>query len=167
MDNINIFEIIDNSEILNNDFLFEVNNLECGTTFLLDFEKEKYTPLEKYIYDIACYHFKRLNIELTSNVFVEFWHKIKDSTNNFHVDCDEILRSENNIFVYPLLSCVNYLNTNNIPTVITNVDKSIYIYKDFEKETKLFFSFPVKNKQLTFDKIYSTKMYYNIIYPNV
>jgi hypothetical protein len=113
--------------------------------------------LEKYVHDIAMFHLKRLqkdceiDCEINNNTyFVEFWVKDKYQTSALHVDCDEYLKKEQLEYNYPLLSSVTYLNDSNIPTVITNIDMDRYMYKDFEKDLKLFFSFPKKGKQITF-----------------
>ena len=43
---------------------------------LLDTSKTKFDLLEKVVYDISMYHFKRLNINFSLNEhYVEFWFK--------------------------------------------------------------------------------------------
>jgi hypothetical protein len=86
--------------------------------------------------------------------YIEFWSKNKYDTCSLHVDCDEYLKKEQLEYNYPLLSSVSYLNDCNFPTLITNIDMERYMYKDFEKDLSLFFSFPKKNKQITFDGKY-------------
>jgi hypothetical protein len=120
-----------------------------SNTHLLDFTKKKYSILEKYVHDIAIFHVKRMGIMSLENHYIEFWVKDK-STYGLHVDCDESIK--NITYKYPLLSCITYLNDNQSkPTIITNIDMECYKYKRFEKQTEIFFSFPVKNKQITFD----------------
>ena len=151
MEKIKIWKINDSNciptkeEIINN--LFE-------KTRLLDLTKTKYSKIEKYVYDIAIYHFNKLkiNININSNYFVEFWIKSKFDTYKLHVDCDENLKNSNLDYDYPLLSCLTYFNETNTPTIITNVDMDKYIYKKFNKETSIFFSFPKINKQITYNK---------------
>jgi len=41
---------------------FISENQWLGQTHLLDLSKPEYTLIEKYVYDIAMFHFKRLNI---------------------------------------------------------------------------------------------------------
>ena len=72
---------------------------------LLDTSKTKFDLLEKVVYDISMYHFKRLNISFNSNeYYIEFWFKDsitkintynQESINSFHCDCDENERKIN------------------------------------------------------------------------
>jgi hypothetical protein len=120
-------------------------------TVLLDLTKNKYTLIEKYVYDIAMFHFARLKIRDIENHAIEFWCKSKFQTPALHVDCDESLKRKGS-YVYPLLSCVTYLNdVSGCPTIITNVDMDCYKYKDFESQNEVILSLPVRNKQITFD----------------
>jgi hypothetical protein len=169
MENIKIWSLSE-FEYYTNELFKEINlNLDnnCGTS-LLNMDKSNYSTLEKYVYDIAMFHLKRLqnsertesseNIvsvdEIKDKYYVEFWVKNKCQTSALHVDCDEYLRKEELEYSYPLLSSVTYLNDCDIPTVITNIDMDRYMYKDFEKDLNLFFSFPKKGKQITFDGKY-------------
>ena len=121
-------------------------------TMLLDLTKSSYSLIEKYVYDIVAFHFARLNISDTENHFVEFWCKSKFDTHTLHLDCDEKLKKTKGEYEHPLLSCVTYLNdAPNSPTVITNVDLECYKYKEFEEQTEIVLSLPVRNKQITFD----------------
>jgi hypothetical protein len=123
----------------------------CSGTFLLDLTRSNYTLIEKYVYDIAMFHFARLKIRDIENHAIEFWCKSKFHSHTLHVDCDESLKRKG-VYVYPLLSCVTYLNDDSsCPTIITNVDMDCYKYKEFESQTELILSLPVRNKQITFD----------------
>jgi hypothetical protein len=121
-------------------------------TMLLDLTKSSYSLIEKYVYDIAMFHFARLNISDMENHFVEFWCKSKFDTHTLHLDCDEKLKKKTGEYEHPLLSCVTYLNdAPNSPTIITKVDLECYKYKEFEEQTEIVLSLPVRNKQITFD----------------
>jgi hypothetical protein len=132
------------------------------STQLLDlFKTSEYTLFEKFVYDVALFHFKQLNIDIINenksgecNYYVEFWCKNKFNTHRLHVDCDESQKMQNLKYIYPLLSCVTYLNNNPCPTIITNIDMESYKYKEFENQTELFLSIPNCNKQITFDGKY-------------
>ena len=151
MENINIWKI--NEVHLTNELIIEIdNNCNCNETKLLDMNKSNYSILEKYVYDIAVFHAKRLSIK--EEYFVEFWIKKKYHTHILHVDCDEQLKTEQLEYRFPLLSIVNYLNDSTIPTVISNIDIDRFMYKEFEKDIGLFFSFPRKQKQITFNGKY-------------
>jgi hypothetical protein len=158
MENINIWKL--NETPYMDKVLNEINNILEKGNYLLDMNKQKYSILERYVYDIASFHLKRLNTHIEShddiknNYYIEFWGKSKHVTSVLHVDCGEELKIEQLEYKYPLLSSVTYLNDCNIPTVITNIDMDRYMYKDFEKDQNLFFSFPKKGKQITFDGKY-------------
>jgi len=93
-----------------------------------------------------------LNIYDMENHFVEFWCKSRFDTHALHLDCDEKLKKTSGKYEHPLLSCVTYLNdVPNSPTIITNVDLECYKFKDFEEQTEIVLSLPVRNKQITFD----------------
>jgi len=150
MNKIDIWEINFNIETI-------INVIDSNIflpTKLLNLNKTKYSLFEKFIYDTACFHFKRLNIEINENYYVEFWCKNKFETQSLHLDCDENEKKHKNNYIYPLLSCVTYFNDNESPTVITNVNLENYKYKEFEKQTEIFFSFPRSNKQITFNGNY-------------
>lgn len=108
-----------------------------------------YSALEKVVYEIASFHFNRLEIEKKHWV-VEFWFKTTPDTNNFHLDCDERLKKIEDKMVHPILSCVTYLNDHLCPTILTSVNNENYKFKEFEEQTSLYLSFPREGKQITF-----------------
>jgi len=116
---------------------------------ILNKSKQKFSLLEKYIYDLTQFYHKKNNLNFENN-YIEFWCKTKIENTNLHVDCDENLR-KNNIYEYPSKSLVTYFNNNNNPTILTNIDYNQFIYKNFEKDNELLFSLPVENKVLIFD----------------
>ena len=127
-------------------------NFVHKNTMLLDLTKPAYSLIEKYVYDSAMFHFARLNISDMENHFVEFWCKSRFDTHALHLDCDEKLKKTSGKYEYPLLSCVTYFNdVPNSPTIITNVDLECYKYKEFEEQTEIVLSIPIRNKQITFD----------------
>jgi hypothetical protein len=141
MENINIWNLTE--QIYTDKLLQEidVNVANNSNTFLLDMKKTNYSILEKYVYDIAMFHIKRLqNTENTENsenhisideikdkYYVEFWVKDRYKHSTLHVDCDENLKKQELEYSYPLLSSVTYLNDCDIPTVITNIDMDRYM----------------------------------------
>ena len=78
-----------NTEFENEKIINSINKKNHIGTKLLDLKKEKYSIFERFIYDTAMYHFKRLNIEVTEKNYVEFWCKNTFDTHKLHVDCDE------------------------------------------------------------------------------
>lgn len=119
-----------------------------GVTYLLNMNNKNKDILELYLHSIAKNMFKQMNIDDTENYFVEFWWKNK-ATHAFHVDCDEELKNNESKYVHPLLSCVNYLNDNVNPIIITNINVEQFTYKDFDNGS-ISLVFPQKNTLLTF-----------------
>lgn len=154
---INLF---DNNKI--NENIIDLIKIKPKQLYLLNFKKEQFTLIEKYVYDIAIFHLKRLNIDLNDEIFIEFWFKSKiiDSfdkiygVNNFHIDCDEELKKNSNKIMHPILSCVTYGTDCLYPTVITDISYDDYKFKNFENKEMLEIIFPEKNKQITFDGSY-------------
>jgi hypothetical protein len=146
----NIQNLISNKEMMG-----IIDNNASKSTKLLDLSKESYSTFEKFVYDTAVYHFKRLNIDIncinSGKYYIEFWCKNKFDTHKLHVDCDEYEKKTKLNYIYPLLSCVTYFNDNKCPTIITNVDMDTYKYKEFDSQTEIFLSMPKCNKQITFD----------------
>jgi hypothetical protein len=163
MDSIQLWHI--KNKISNEDMINIINKNVNNSTKLLNLTKETFDAYEKVVYDIALCHFNRLNININSSkYYVEFWCKNKFDTHRLHIDCDEYEKKTKMNYVYPLLSCVTYFNDNYCPTIITNIDLESYKYKEFDKQTELFLSFPKCNKQITFNGKYyhgSTILDYN------
>ena len=148
---INIWQT-SNTEIINSAILAKINNLvetNMTCTYLLNISNSKFDILEKYVYDTAMYHLKRLNI--TETYYIEFWVKNKFMTHTLHVDCDENEKHTKETYSYPFLSCLSYFNDATTPTVISNIDIERCMYKEFDSNIELFFSFPETNKHITFN----------------
>ena len=139
-----------------NNKLYEIL-VECSSitdiTYLLN-TKTTMSVIEKFVFDLAMYHFKRLNIEYDDNKYIEFWFKNdKKNSKNLHIDCDEYARNINKDKPYdvPFLSCLTYFNNNDIsPTIMTNIDKEHYHNKDLENG-EIVLSFPKKMKHICFN----------------
>lgn len=158
MTELNKITVWDISTTIDNDIIvsFLNNNYKNKGTKLLNLNKNiiDYDLIEKYVYNIALFHFNRLNIDIVKdnlNNFVEFWWKNEADVDNFHLDCDEYIKNNTGNYIHPMLSCVTYFNNHNCPTIITNIDFETYKYKDFNKLNSIYMSFPCKNKHITFD----------------
>ena len=135
----------DNIKILN--YIKKINHKHM----LLDLTKTKFNCLEKFVYETALFHFKRLGLIVDPKTnHVEFWYKDKFDTHKLHMNSDESENTTNN-YIYPLQTCVSYFSKSDYPTIITNIDIESYTYKDFASQTEIFLSFPELNKQITFD----------------
>ena len=118
-------------------------------TYVLDIKKNKFDTLEKYVYDIAKFHFERLKLELNDNYAIEFWLVDGFGKNQqFHVDYQEVEKLIFNKKVTPILTTVTYFNDCDYPTILTNLDSSNNL--ENEKET-VYISFPKMGKHIAFD----------------
>jgi hypothetical protein len=134
------------------------NNEHKKRLYILNTNKDSFDIIEKFVYDTAKTHFERLGLDIDKHV-VEFWYKKyvsfdddpTNKVNNFHIDCDENEFKYNNTYYKPLLSCVSYFNTNNFPTIITNIDIDDYKFKNFNNKKDIKLIFPEEKKQITFD----------------
>ncbi len=127
---------------------------------LLNYNKKKFNLLEKFVYDIALYHFSRLNLEWDNdNYYIEFWvknnkySKKHNIIHSFHYDKDETYYHTNNIFKYPLFSTVTYLNDSIHPTIITDIlNNDMNNIEQLKKRDKeIYISFPKKLKHIYFN----------------
>ena len=159
---VNIFDIYSDNLINEidqiNNFIM-LNNIGKQSTlcdfWLLDTNQKTFSLLEKYIYDIAMFQFKNLNIEFDpTKHFIEFWWRNDVSLNNFHIDCDVNERAYSGIYKLPLLSNVVYFNETLYPTILTTTDLEQYKYKDFENNKSLYISLPKKGKIISFNSAY-------------
>jgi len=153
MEAINWNITLTDNAINTNEIILDICSTLVSNTYLLNTEQDNFDLLEKYIYDVAMFHFKQLNIEYNKDTnYIEFWYKNKVNLhNNFHFDCDEYERIVNNDYIYPLLSNIIYLNDSEYPTIITNINLEKYKYKEFDDEKDITIIFPKKNKMLSFD----------------
>jgi len=152
--NLNTWKIsIDNENAQR--ILLDSFGLHNPLTYLLDTNKLNYSVIEKFVYEIAAFHFNRLNIPFDENKYVEFWlkHKSPIGNDNYHFDCDEYDKHVNNPskLITPLLSCIVYMNNNENPTIITNIDQETYNTANFNENNTLTLSFPKYLKHVTFD----------------
>ncbi len=116
-----------------------------------------FSPIEKFVYELAMFHFSRLNIKFDPTIhYIEFWTKNEKNIlpngiiHRFHIDKDEKhLRYHNELFI-PILATVTYLEDNLCPTIITNIpNKSDFINNVTNKNIIL--SFPKKLNHICFD----------------
>jgi hypothetical protein len=149
MENSNIW-CFDNLNIIN-EIKDYAKNME--NPLFLDLNKENFDVLEKYVFETAMYHINNNNISLNDDIFIEFY--FKDITNNLSINYDEC-KKENGNYVYPLITCITYLNENSSPLLITDIDIEKYIYKDFFSEKHISILYPKIGNQVTIDcsKIY-------------
>lgn len=157
----------DNSNLWNIDYnIYEKKIIDCIKNqthhlSLLDVEKPTFDIIEKVVYEIAMFHFKRLNINFNPNEnYIEFWFKnyiantnqhTPNNINLFHYDCDEVEKNKKNNNIHPLLSCTTYFNDNEFPLLLSNIKLEDYKFKKFENKNSLKLIFPKKNSHFSFD----------------
>jgi hypothetical protein len=149
-------------ENINNDELSDyinINNKIMGETFILDTNKENFNILEKYVYELANFHLKRLGKKYDPNIYkLEFWFKNEDLKkrrdnkiiHEFHIDRDERSCDEENLQKIPFLSTVTYLTNSKFPTLISNIKKG---YDSIDKKNfdhNILLSTAKKNKHISF-----------------
>jgi hypothetical protein len=157
----------DNSNLWNIDYnIYEEQLIDCIKNYkqglnLLNVENTTFDVIEKVVYEIAMFHFQRLNINFNPNEnFVEFWFKRHIANNNektpyninqFHYDCDEVEKIKKNNHIHPVLSCTAYFNDNDFPLLLSEIKLEEYKFKKFENKNSLKLIFPKKNTHFSFD----------------
>ncbi len=136
-------------EIIQNTQLWD-NNMDYG--WLLSKDKNKYSLLEKYVYELAQYSCNNADLNF-EECTIEFWTKHHGIPSEFHIDCDEHIKFKTPLNLkLPSLSNIFYINDNNLsPTLITEIDLEKYMYKEFNHEKFIGISVPKKNKLITFN----------------
>ena len=139
------------------------NNGDFKTsTNILNTNQTVFTLVEKIIYELAMFHFKRLNIEYDPNrYFIEYWWKSytfstdkvfkSNQLHSFHSDKDEYAYRATKKLIHPFLATVTYLNDSLFPTLITSTpeklrDDNTQIILD----KGLLLSFPKEMKHICF-----------------
>lgn len=141
-----------NKEIDN--FLIYHNTL--NTNFFLNIKNDRFSFIEKFIYDNIKFHTKRLNIEL-NNKHVSFWGKLNEYNFEYlhmHFDhCDYESRVYKSEKIKPIFTSLIYFNDNFNPTLISDIDRNMMNNNVFhhEKNNKLILSFPKKLKNIVFN----------------
>lgn len=143
---------------INDDIVDKLENYIINTTnldlYILNFNKVNFDFIEKFVYDMALFHLNNYNIELNHNHQIEFWIKNGNNyVNSLHFDCDEVLRADN-VYEYPILSCVTYFDDSNYPFILTDIDVENYKYKNFDESKELYILFPNKYNHVSFNPKY-------------
>ncbi len=136
-----------------------IEKIKTNKIYLLDTNKNYFNILEKYVYELAMFHFARLNIVYDKEkYFIEFWNKNEKNCkenniiHSFHSDKDELRLEQKNELVYPLLSTVTYLTDSECPTIITNIPyHHINKLEELENNNLIYLSFPKEFKHIAFN----------------
>jgi len=147
--NINFKNNNELKEILVNEFI-KLHQEDRGLK-LLNTNVQEYSLIEKFIYDIAMFHFKRLKIDFNKKYHhIEFWTNDRDChPDSLHLDCDEVA-CRNEIKSTPILSTITYFSDIHNPTIITNITEQNVITNYYDN-IDLFVSFPKFLKHISFN----------------
>jgi hypothetical protein len=129
-------------------------SLKYHSAYILDQNKNRFDFIEKLVYDLSKFHLKNINMDIDKdNIKLEFWFKTTDSYGRvMHTDGDDNAKALGKPSPVPLMSILLYLNNNNNPTLITNIDEESYKYKNFTDENKnLSIVFPKKMRSIVFN----------------
>ena len=105
--------------------------------YLLDTSKNRYSILEKYVYDIAILHKTRLNIEDT--IYISFYANEKSA----HISMDNNEQT-------PFLTIATFFESSINPFIITHINNEMYKYKEFIN-TDFLLIYPNKLQQIIFE----------------
>jgi hypothetical protein len=130
---------IDNNLFYN--LLESINKID-EKSFILDTDKTNFNIIEKLCYEIALFHFERLNILFDSTKYIEFSFKTEFNNNL------ELEKKDNQI---PFLKTLTYLNNSNNISLITNIDCETYKYKNFNDSHNICFSLHKKLNHISFE----------------
>ena len=135
-------------------------DLYVNKVFLLDLDKfdnfkenVNIDIIEKLVYDIYNFHYKKFN-EL-GNTYITFSFKTSDKNDknkiNLKIKYDEHKKINENKFKYPLFHSITYLTDSIYPLLITNVDNNQYKFKEFKNQENIVFCFPKKGNHIVFN----------------
>ena len=141
----------DFKQIMNEIKLHEFNN-----KYVLNIENQCFNLIEKFVFEISNFHITKINLN-KSDICIEYFIENLTTTN---MDIDYI--KNKNTFAdykenyYPIITTITYLNDNDIPDVLTNIDIESYMFKNINENVEFGLSFPKKLKHISFngDKYY-------------
>lgn len=160
--NINIENEFYKNELLKTIIYDDDHKKYNNNIFFLNTDTESFTIIEKFVYEIAMFHFNRLGITYDANIHdIEFWikHTYRTDT-SLHIDHNE---NERKLGVTPvstpILSTVTYfIDNDNTPTIITNI-KTENIFNELDPQ-EVYLSFPKFLKHISFN---GGKYYHNML----
>jgi hypothetical protein len=141
-DSINSWDLEFKNEI---DILNEINLFKINIKYLLDVEKENFNIIEELVYELSKFHLEKINLN-EKDVFIEFC--IENLKKN-KIDINYCNNNEE--LIAPLVSTITYINKNNIPDILINIDLESYKFKNINNATTLGFSFPKFLKHISFE----------------
>jgi len=131
---------------------FDNINEKTKVYFCLDKNKDEFTIIEKLIYDIVVYHFKRLKLDINDDSYhIECWTHYRSCNGyNLHIDVDEPEYKNNNMLYLPFLTTLTYFNDIPNPTMITGVTDENFS-NDVYLNSDIYLTFPKMLKHISFE----------------
>jgi hypothetical protein len=127
------------------------------SAFILDKTKLVMDIVEKLVFDLSKFYLNQTNDDIMSdNIYIEFWFKsICTYSKALHTDGDDESLKYRKISRSPNMSILLYLNDNDNPTLITNINEEAYKFKQLSNENKnICIVFPKKMRSIVFDGNY-------------
>ena len=153
---LSVYDISFNNE--NTSLYLSIMSNECASSiksfqaYILNKKSENIDFIEKIVYDLSKFHLDNMNKDIRNeNITIEFWFKANITKN--HIDGDVNGIGHRGFSCSPLCSILVYLNDNENPTLLTNIDNESYKYKKITNK-ELFLIFPKKLKSIIFDRSY-------------
>ena len=156
---LSVYDISFNNE--NTSLYLSIMSNECTSSiksfqsYILNKKSENIDFIEKIVYDLSKFHLDNMNKDIRNeNITIEFWFKANITYGKeIHIDGDVNGIHHRGFSCSPLCSILVYLNDNENPTLLTNIDNESYKYKKITNK-ELFIIFPKKLKSIIFDRSY-------------
>ena len=142
-----------NLSLINNiDFTNEILLFKINSKYLLNSEKDEFNLIEKIVYELASFHIQKLELN-EKDVFIEFCieNLITKKMKIDYYKNNQIYSDEKFDISTPIISTITYLNNNNIPDILTNIDIESYNFKNINSKNIMVFSFPKFLKHISFE----------------
>jgi len=132
-----------------------ISSINVFQAYILNKNSKNIDFIEKIVYDLSKFHLDSLNKDIQDeNITIEFWFKANITyKRDIHIDGDDNGIIHRGFSSSPLCSILVYLNDNENPTLLTNIDNESYKYKNITNK-ELYFIFPKKLKSIIFDGSY-------------
>jgi hypothetical protein len=120
-----------------------ISSINVFQAYILNKNSKNIDFIEKIVYDLSKFHLDSLNKDIQDeNITIEFWFKANITyKRDIHIDGDDNGIIHRGFSSSPLCSILVYLNDNENPTLLTNIDNESYKYKNITNK-ELYFIFP-------------------------
>lgn len=139
-------------KILLEEFNYCKHDKESILNYFLDIKKQHFVLIEKLLYDIALFHFQRLNLDINNDKYlIECWNHTRDSNDEIiHIDIDQDKFRYGKEIKKPIFTTITYFTDIDNPTIIFDFTNDCFC-KNEHINKNFFLSFPKMLKTLFFD----------------